>query len=184
MNVVNTKKMLITDEGYRKLLYMDTVGLATIGIGHNVANVGFTQAQLQLALPPTNAVAYTKEVTKYADLDTADVHYLLYTGISDACVEALFESDLNIALAAISKAFNYFDKLSDVRQAILVGMSFNMGISTLLQFRMMFSAIEANEWTQAAYQITPNSKMATQVPNRAKRYAKAMVSDNWWDLQN
>lgn len=46
MDLDKLKKMLTIHEGYKLKLYVDTVGKATIGVGHNLTDKGLTARQV------------------------------------------------------------------------------------------------------------------------------------------
>ena len=53
MKGVNRKKLieeLTRDEGYRRRVYKDSVGIETIGIGRNLVDVGVTKEEAQYLL--------------------------------------------------------------------------------------------------------------------------------------
>ena len=48
MNNEQLKKEMIRDEGYRKKLYTDSVGKLTIGIGHNIDDLGLSDRGIDM----------------------------------------------------------------------------------------------------------------------------------------
>lgn len=73
--------------------------------------------------------------------------------------------------------FNY-KKLSNARQAVLINMAFNIGVSGLLLFKKMFKALENNDFEQAANEML-NSKWAGQVGCRSDELAEQMLTGEW-----
>lgn len=67
----------------------------------------------------------------------------------------------------------WFDKLDEVRQAVLISMAFQMGINGLLDFVHMLGALRDQRWNAAAGEMLA-SKWAKQTPARAGRAARAI----------
>lgn len=64
----------------------------------------------------------------------------------------------------------WFPKLTGARRRAIMNLCFNVGLPSLLGFRKMIAAIEADDWGTAADQLL-DSKYATQVGARADRLA-------------
>jgi lysozyme len=134
------REQLCRDEGVRLKPYRDSVGLLTIGVGHNLEAHGISQAVCDLLL-------------------TEDI----------ADVEAGVRARLPWATPA---------RLGEARHAVLLNMSFNLGLGGLLGFKRFLADVEAGEWTMAATEMM-NSKWAQQVGARADRLARQMETDTW-----
>ncbi len=94
-------------------------------------------------------------------------------GISLTMSDQMLDEDIGRALEGCRRAFGWFDGLDEVRQRVLVDMTFNMGLSRLLGFRLMLSAVQAENFEEAARQML-KSRWATQVGPRAIRLAEWM----------
>ena len=68
-----------------------------------------------------------------------------------------------------------FRGLDPVRQTVLVDMSYQLGISGMMNFKKMLAAIEAGDYSTAAKEML-DSLWAKQTPVRAKRNANAMAT--------
>ena len=88
-------------------------------------------------------------------------------------INYLLDNDIQQAEADAKTLFTNFDALSDARKAVLVNMSFNLGLSRLSGFKNFKAAVEAGAFEQAAVEML-SSKWAEQVGARATRLAKAM----------
>lgn len=97
-------------------------------------------------------------------------------GISAYESSILFENDLNRAIVLCRQNFPWFDRISDIRQEVIVNMCFNMGIGRLLGFHDMMAAIERGDYKEAAREML-DSKWAKQVGGRADELAAIMESD-------
>ena len=132
-------EQLKIDEGVVHEVYLDHLGLPTVGIGH-----------LILESDPEHG---------------AEVG----TPVSQARCEELFFQDLDIALkeCEILYGAGWFYLPEEV-QEILVNMLFNMGRPRLTQFKKMNNAIEAGDWKTAAVEGR-DSRWYNQVGARAER---------------
>lgn len=148
MNMEKLEAQLAIDEGKRLAAYLDTVGVLTVGIGHNCA-----------ASPVAG-------VLKPGDT------------ITDETCSALFAEDIQESINQLDRVLPWWRTLDDVRQNVLVNMAFNMGISTLLQFRNTLKFIEVGSYGMAADGMM-QSLWARQVGDRAKRLSKQMRTGEW-----
>jgi lysozyme len=89
---------------------------------------------------------------------------------------AALQADIATAENALSAQLPWWTNLDDLRQDVMVNMTFNMGIATLLQFHNTLAAIQAGNW-QAAHDGMLASAWAHQVGARAQRLAEQMLTD-------
>lgn len=120
MNRASLQARLAISEGDRLVAYLDTVGVLTVGIGHNC-----------VARPVPG-------VTKVGDKITH--------GLRDR----LFEADVDDAVAQLNHRLPWWRGLDDDRQNIMVDLCFNMGINTLLIFKNTLAAIKRGDYDAAA----------------------------------
>ena len=99
-------------------------------------------------------------------------------GISDGEAEYLLQNDVSIVLSALHRNITFFNKLSTPRQAVLMNMSFQMGINGLLKFKKTLSLIEVGDYDAAADNML-KSLWAKQTPNRAAEMAEQMRTGQW-----
>lgn len=71
--------------------------------------------------------------------------------------------------------YDWFDKLTGNRRAVIVSMSYQLGITGLLKFKNMIKAINIGDFDLAALEAL-DSRWATQTPGRAMRHAKVLAS--------
>ena len=69
-----------------------------------------------------------------------------------------------------------WQRLSPLRQEVLINLAFNLGLPRLKAFRKMNAAIRAEDWTEAAAQML-DSKAARQTGGRYQRLAQAFETD-------
>lgn len=99
-------------------------------------------------------------------------------GISQAECDTLLANDISAATVRLESAFPWTQGLDPVRQAVLVNMTFNMGIGGLAGFKETLAKIQAGDYSGAA-QAMLQSAWAAQVGPRAQRLAIQMESGTW-----
>lgn len=88
--------------------------------------------------------------------------------LSDADIDALLAKDLETAKSRARKITPKYDQLDAARQAILLDMSFQMGMKVATQFKKMVAGINAGDFETAALEAC-DSGWAKQTPDRASR---------------
>ena len=68
---------------------------------------------------------------------------------------------------------NQISGLNEARQAIIISMAFQMGVTGIMGFKNMWAAIERKDWAGATDQML-DSRWARQTPARAHRHAIVM----------
>ena len=99
-------------------------------------------------------------------------------GISPDEAMYMLANDIRDARRELSAAFPWFDKLDDVRQAVLIDMHVNLGLSRLQGFRNTLALIGVGKYEAAAQEML-NSKWAEQVGRRAQRLSRMMATGRW-----
>lgn len=94
-------------------------------------------------------------------------------GFSDDEIDLMYANDIKIAEKDARALVPGFDRLDDVRQEVIMNMSFNMGYTRLSGFRKFLAAVNSSDFSEAADEMK-DSKWYTQVGNRGKRLAHAM----------
>ena len=94
-------------------------------------------------------------------------------GITQDEAMLLLQNDIRKAYADLTTALPWVQTLDDIRQNVLIAMTFNMGIGGLLKFKNTLNLIQQREYNQAASAML-QSLWATQVGARAKRLADQM----------
>lgn len=135
--MTNVKELLTLHEGVRLRPYRDSVGKLTIGIGHNLDDLG----------------------------------------ISRSVASHLLDEDLAHAIKG-ARLYSWFDELSDVRQAVIVDMIFNMGRGSFRGFKKFKRALSRRNYYEASLEMK-NSKWFRQVGRRGIRLCAMMHTDEW-----
>lgn len=99
-------------------------------------------------------------------------------GISKEEALYLLERDISHAEAMLTINLPWFQQLDEVRKAVLLDMCFNMGWTTLSQFKNTLASISRNEFEDASKGMLA-SHWAHQVGNRAVRLAEMMRTGEW-----
>lgn len=104
------------------------------------------------------------------------IPYMVIT--QDRSRDLLYE-DIATANAHVIKFLPDAKKeLDPVRFAVLVNMTFNMGIDGLLGFHHFLDSLEIHDYDTASWQML-ESKWATQVGDRAKRLSQQILTGEW-----
>ena len=143
-------------EGARRKMYLDSVGVPTIGIGFNLDKPGARERIEDLGLD-YEAVRSGRKM------------------ISDKQMLILFKEDMATAEADARALFPNFDELPQEKQMVLVDMAFNLGRTKLSEFRQFRNAISEKDYQRAADSMR-NSLWFQQVKNRGYRNVSLMMS--------
>jgi len=111
------------DEGVVNEIYLDHLGLPTVGVGHLIREHD-----------PENELAVGTKI------DSERVH-------------ELFEADLYTCVAETKLLYPQFEELPAEVQKILCNMMFNIGRPRLSRFHKMKKAVDSSDWTEAANQM-------------------------------
>jgi lysozyme len=146
--MVKLLEQLKRHEGFRTRVYQCTAGRDTIGYGYN------------LDANPLNLSNY--EIVGFRK-----------NGISKEQAETILKIHVAQIETTLTKQFAWFENLNEARQAVLINMTFNLGLKGLLSFKNTLRMIETGDYEGAATNML-KSKWATQVKGRAYELAKQM----------
>ena len=93
-------------------------------------------------------------------------------GITQEEAEQMLHNDIQNCYSECSK-FSFWNKLNEARQAVLIDMCFNLGITRLKGFKKMLAALEVGAYYRAAAEML-DSKWAREVKTRATELAEIM----------
>jgi lysozyme len=99
-------------------------------------------------------------------------------GITRDEAEYLLNNDVDTRLSDLQSRLPWFKNLSDPRKAVLLNMSFQLGIPGLMKFTRTLNLVASGNYSEAASAML-ESKWATQTPNRAQEMARQMESGKW-----
>jgi lysozyme len=99
-------------------------------------------------------------------------------GLSDDEIDYLLANDVAKRTAEVRAALPWYDTLNPARQAVLVGMAFQMGTAGMLAFKQTLAAVRDERYANAAA-LMLQSSWAKQTPGRANRMARQMETGEW-----
>jgi lysozyme len=106
--------------------------------------------------------------------ETIAVGHLMSNPISQAAIDQILTDDINSAIAHLERYFRDWRSHNDARQNVLIEMMFNMGSRRLGGFKLMWAALDRQDYTEAAKQML-DSQWAKQVKGRAITLATIMA---------
>ena len=124
MNMEEFVKEITIDEGVKHEVYLDHLGLPTVGVGHLITE-------------------WDEEYEKPVG-----------TRVSEERVQHLLKQDIHVTIEECKKLYDDFDVLPVEVQHIIANMMFNMGRPRLSQFKNMKKAVDQRDWYEAAYEMT------------------------------
>ncbi|MGY6036632.1 glycoside hydrolase family protein [Aeromonas sp. AE23HZ002T15] len=159
MKNLTIEEQLKYDEGYKLVMYRDTEGYWTVGIGHLIVRdntISKVRAIEILSKELLSPIAPDGRIT------ASEASYL-------------FAKDLAAVKKGIESASFYavYKQLCPVRQSSIQNMCFQLGIAGVAKFKKMWAAIDAGNLNEA-YRQGLDSTWFKQTPNRAKRVMETL----------
>jgi lysozyme len=114
------REELMADEGCMYSVYLDHLGLKTVGIGH-LCREADPESKLEIGAP-----------------------------ISEERVMELFDQDMSWTFRDCIRLLPEFNDLPDEVRLIVANMMFNLGASRLAGFKKFLAAVEEGLWDSAA----------------------------------
>ena len=105
-----------------------------------------------------------------------DVHEHLFW--SDEKIDATLDQDIGRATVNLLAYAPWASELAPARYAVLVNMTFQMGIHNVMNFTHTLHAVQTSDW-QGAHDGMLDSQWARQTPTRAAILAKQMLTGEW-----
>jgi len=123
MNLDQLKQELAEDEGCKYEIYLDHLGLPTVGIGHLITEDD-PEAQLGVGTP-----------------------------VSEERVNMLFRRDIAVTVEDCHRLYDDFKDLPEEAQLIIANMMFNLGYPRLSKFVGMKSCVDKRDFNGAAEEM-------------------------------
>jgi len=101
-------------------------------------------------------------------------------GVTRDEADMLMRNDLRRVRVAAEK-HEWFGGLSEVRQAVVLDMIFQLGAKGFSKFKKTRAKIAAKDFDEAADEMVRSVWAREQTPTRAKRLARMMREDRWPD---
>lgn len=139
------------EEGCRLKKYNDSVGIPTIGIGHNL---------------------YASPIDKIIGCKFNGLT------ITEAQCRIIFDSDLNKVIADLDRELCWWNSLDDARRYVMISLCFNLGIGGLLKFKNTLACFRAHNWEGAAAGLKA-SLWAKQVHGRSDKLIAIVRTGKW-----
>lgn len=98
-------------------------------------------------------------------------------GIRPDEAELMLANDIAASVTFLSQ-YAWYTKLSDVRRAAIIDMSF-MGVDRLLHFVLMIAALDAGNYAEARAQVVNSQWFKDVGPTRGNRVADMIASGAW-----
>lgn len=102
-------------------------------------------------------------------------------GLTEDEASYILNNDIISTTDRLGVLVPFFNRLDPVRQAILISMAINLGMSGLMGFSGMLSYMDARKWGQAT-EAMANSLWAKQVPARFEELSGMMAFGIWPDF--
>jgi lysozyme len=98
-------------------------------------------------------------------------------GLADDEIDYLLDNDINDCIAEAQK-FRWFEALNPVRQAAVVELLFNLGLTRLSGFKKFLNFMNEHRYAQAAGELK-NSLWHNQVGKRAETLEAQILTGEW-----
>ena len=145
MNMEEFKKEIIEDEGVKHEVYLDHLGLPTMGVGHLI----------------------TEWDEEYYDKPVG-------TRVPHEQVNDWFSRDIAITLNDCKDIFPDFDDLPSEAQLVIANMCFQLGRPRLSKFKNFIAAVNDRDWMKAADEME-DSRWHKQTTARAERLIARII---------
>lgn len=151
-------------EGTLSHMYLDTVGLVTVGVGHMTPNAEAAQ-RLTFIVRSNGSRATAEQIAAdYASVSLQPkgmlaARYQAFTALdmTPAAIDDLLSADVAVVEAGVRSRFAGYDGYPEPAQDALLDMAFNLGVAGLADhYPHLKAAAEAGDWTTCAAQCHRN----------------------------
>ncbi len=149
MNLERLEAQLAIEEGSPPRTYLDTKGILTGGIGHNL------QAHREYGFDRVGIIVSPEVCTRW------------------------FRADIQFAVNDLDRNAPWWKQLDDVRQNALLDLCFNMGWGTLTTFHKTLAAFAQRDYGRAADGIRNSQYAKDVGPARSGRVARMIETGQW-----
>jgi lysozyme len=98
-------------------------------------------------------------------------------GITEDEALILLRHDIVEIYNGLRHLLPWFNALNDDRQRVLVDLGINLGLTGLMKFKRMLSAMEQNDWVKADYELR-HSLWASQVQRSRVEFLSLLMRGN------
>lgn len=153
-------------EGFREYPYKDSLGKDTVGFG---TLLPLTVAEVEMVMRERFSISL-RNIN-----DGGIVIQGMIFPLSKAEAENILQFRLNQKISESVERKPIIFRFPQEKQEVLFEMAYQLGVNGLLNFKMMWLALESFDYKVAAAEML-DSKWHTQTPNRAEKLAKQMES--------
>lgn len=100
-------------------------------------------------------------------------------GLRQSEIDYLLDNDIREKTAQVLDALPWLTQLNEPRQAVLIGMCFQMGLAGLLGFKNTLPAIRDGHFDHAAEMLLQSKWAEQDSPERARRMARQLATGEW-----
>ncbi len=147
--LADIKKWTEQAEGRIHWLYLDTGGLPTTGIGHQVFT--FDEAVILPFSPAITKEGWNLLITSPFGQTHPASEYAKYTQgrLTDQAIDIVLDEDLRDCMDALQKKINLVS-FPDPCQCAITDMGFNLGVAGFMKFSKLVAAANAGDWKTCA----------------------------------
>jgi lysozyme len=98
-------------------------------------------------------------------------------GLSEDEIEYLLDNDISDCIGA-AQTFQWFGRLDPIRQAVIVELIFNLGLTRFKGFKKFIQFASEGRWMHAAEELK-NSLWYEQVKGRGETLRKQFLTGEW-----
>lgn len=157
VNVIDCANFTKYWEGFRSVVYTDSLGYLTIGYG----------TCIDKRIKPDAPQLVSKFGLDYSRIIAKNQR------VSTQTAQKMLESEISVARAYAPKAVKTFETLPEYAQLCVVDMIYNLGLNNFLKFKKMIAALERHDYASAAYEMR-DSKWFNQTKQRAQHHVGVM----------
>ena len=161
MNKAKLREVLEEHEGLRLEPYQDSLGIWTIGIGHNL--------EIEQSDEELEALDITEQ--QWHNMQTGRK----WRGFTITAEQAdkLLDIDIEDAIHDIPLDPDTLFGLNEARYTVILSMAFQMGGRGIRKFKKFLAAVEESDWETAAEEML-DSRWAKQTPERCQELSAWM----------
>jgi lysozyme len=99
--------------------------------------------------------------------------------LPDFMIDELLDYDISTKTAELLKRFPWMATLDEARQAVMVSMAFQLGVSGLAKFPKALTYMKGGEYHSAAFEFADSTVAREQTPERWKRHCEMIRTGEW-----
>lgn len=170
----STQSLIEFDEGRRAQPYQDSLGIWSVGVGHNLEANPIPSAIVNMIRKRLGNDNQTATNLPYP----ANLSFVQNaSGLWDEEIDALYNYDLG-AITGFLDDYPWFESANGPRQGALRDMAFNLGSAKFHEFDTFLMYVANGEWQAAANDLRTTA-VYHELTDRYERLAQILESGNW-----